>query len=114
MAMDKLDIQVVLEHYGMDLHRLKSSGTTDHLRCPFHGADRNPSASVDLDEQRFKCFACDVSGDGWDIVMRQEGIEDWADAFEFARRNLGYEGSAIRGVATEEAFDICAYLDENS
>ena len=30
--------------------------------------DRNPSASVNLKTGRYKCFACDLSGDVFDLI----------------------------------------------
>lgn len=108
--LEKLDISMVLEHYNMDLHRASDKGITAHLRCPFHGADRNGSASVNLEEGWFFCFACDMRGDGWAIIRLREGIEDWGDTFQFARDHFGYEGSKVRGVA-KEAFDPISYME---
>jgi len=45
--------------------------------CPFHD-DRTPSAGIYQDDGgnwRFKCQACGVSGDVWDIQARNEGKE---------------------------------------
>ena len=46
------------------------------VRCPSdahaHG-DRNPSASVNLPIGQFTCFACDLRGDGFDLMLALEG-----------------------------------------
>lgn len=55
--------------------------------------DRNPSASVNLDKGYYKCFACDLSGDVYDIVQMLENLD-----FPQAYRRLG--GDKI--VATED------------
>jgi len=39
--------------------------------CPFHN-DHNPSLSLDLKRNRFKCFACGASGSVIDLVMKLE------------------------------------------
>lgn len=44
------------------------------VRCPFHGSDRRPSAQIDFDNNRFRCFACDASGDALDLLVTQEGL----------------------------------------
>ena len=36
--------------------------------------DRNPSASVNLTTGRYKCFACDLSGDVYDLLMAESGL----------------------------------------
>jgi hypothetical protein len=32
------------------------------VRCPFHGPDRNPSASINPAISFFRCFSCGVAG----------------------------------------------------
>lgn len=41
------------------------------VKCPFHG-DRAASASYNPSLQRFKCHACDVGGDGYDLIQQVE------------------------------------------
>ena len=36
--------------------------------------DRNPSASVNLTTGRYKCFACDLHGDVYDLLMAESGL----------------------------------------
>lgn len=45
-------------------------------KCPFHGEDRNPSASVNVQAQRFCCHLCmERSEDAIGLVMWQEGVD---------------------------------------
>jgi hypothetical protein len=37
------------------------------------GGDRNPSGSVNLGYGHYRCFACDMSGDGYAILRELEG-----------------------------------------
>lgn len=41
--------------------------------CPFH-ADRNPSFTVDIERQRFRCFGCGAHGDVLDFVQQREHL----------------------------------------
>jgi hypothetical protein len=48
------------------------------VRCPSdnhrHG-DRNPSASVNVPIGQYHCHACDLKGDGFDLMLRVEGLK---------------------------------------
>lgn len=46
--------------------------------CPFHGRDRKPSMKVYKDG--FKCFACNISGNQIDFVMKYDGLS-FKDAY---------------------------------
>lgn len=46
--------------------------------------DRNPSASVNLTTGRYHCFACDASGDVYDLYMQETGVD-----FKTAQTTLG-------------------------
>ena len=54
------------------------------IRCPFHGADKNPSASVNVDLGLFRCFTCGLAGDTYKLLMSQEGL-----GFADAKRRVG-------------------------
>lgn len=45
----------------LDLSPLRGRGCGT-VRCPFHGEDKHPSLSVDLDRGLFHCFSCGVGG----------------------------------------------------
>lgn len=63
----------VLIHYGGDPPS-KGSGWAP-VRCPFHGSDRNPSASVHEGAQRFCCHTCmERSEDAIGLVMWHEQV----------------------------------------
>lgn len=42
---------------------------------PAHArGDRNPSATVDRVNGRYKCFSCDLSGDVFDLLKIEKGL----------------------------------------
>lgn len=100
MALDgKPDLAQVLEYYAriegrkLDLSRVSLTGWSK-IRCPFH-SDDHPSARINLDTGRFRCFACNApSGDSFDVIMEREGI-DFNDARKWATDNLGYEDTEV-------------------
>ena len=53
------------------------------MRCPFHG-DKNASAAVNYDANRFKCHGCGVSGDIYDLIIHDRG-GTFNEAVEFAQ-----------------------------
>jgi DNA primase len=61
----------LLEHYGAK--RVPSGKGWKKINCPFHG-DKHASAAVNHDLNVFNCFACDVAGDVYKIIMIQEGV----------------------------------------
>lgn len=61
----------LLEHYGAK--RVPSGKGWKKINCPFHG-DKHASAAVNHDLNVFNCFACDVAGDIYRIIMIQEGV----------------------------------------
>lgn len=54
------------------------------MRCPFH-QDRTASASVNHDIGRFKCFSCDTTGDGLDLIQQRLGLS-FTEAVERAKQ----------------------------
>ena len=69
--MEKPDITVILEHYGA---RVPTRRGWFSMKCPFHD-DRHNSASANRDENVFCCFACQIKGDGYGIIMQKEGVK---------------------------------------
>lgn len=68
----------ILIHYGGDPPA--SGRQWAPCKCPFHGQDRNPSASVNEQAQRFLCHVCmEKSEDAIGLVRWQEGCS-FADA----------------------------------
>lgn len=93
--MDKPPIGDVLTYYGAT-HIPGVSGQRS-MRCPFHGDDRTPSASIHFENDLFHCFTCGIGGDSIGLIMQREGLS-FGDAVEFAERVFGGEYSKVRGV----------------
>jgi hypothetical protein len=73
---DKTDLmEHTLDHLGVRYHHRLG---WQKVRCPsaFHvHGDRNPSASVNLTLGRFQCHACDLHGDGFDLMRALEELD---------------------------------------
>ena len=78
--MDKHSIVDYLEHIGAKIP--SHGGGWRKMRCPFHD-DSNASGAVNFDANRFKCFSCGVSGDTYDLIMKDRG-GTLSEAIEFA------------------------------
>ncbi len=65
----------VLERYGVHYQHTRIGWQP--IRCIDSDAhphgDRNPSASCNLSTGYYKCFGCDLSGDGFDLMLHLEG-----------------------------------------
>ena len=85
----KFDIRTILEHYGAE--NLPNRGGWAKIRCPIHD-DGSPSASFSEDKGTFRCFVCDFSGDGIDLIRHQEGMT-WHEAVARAKEITGEDGS---------------------
>ncbi len=89
--MDKHDVAAYLEHIGATLPAVGHGWRK--MRCPFHG-DKHASAAINYDENRFKCFGCEVKGDVYDLIIYRQG-GSYSEALKFAE-NLSLPGS--RGI----------------
>lgn len=78
--MDKHDISAYLEHVGATLPAVGHGWRK--MKCPFHG-DKHASAAINYDENRFKCFGCQVQGDVYDLIIHKEG-GNYIEAIKFA------------------------------
>lgn len=58
------NIQNVLEHYGLQIHKNKCA-------CPFHN-DKNPSMSIHQGRGIAKCFACGAGGNAISFIHKYE------------------------------------------
>ena len=63
----KHDIVKVLEHYGFTIQ--PNRGGWVSVRCVFHN-DHVKSARLNIDLGGFRCFACDMAGDVYSIIMK--------------------------------------------
>jgi hypothetical protein len=86
--MDKHDVAAYLEHIGATLPAVGHGWRK--MRCPFHG-DKHASAAINYDENRFKCFGCEVKGDVYDLIIYKQG-GSYSEALKFAE-NLSLPGS---------------------
>ena len=84
------DIGVILEHYGA---RIPTRRGWFSMKCPFHD-DSHASASANLDEGAFCCFACQMKGNGYGIIMKREGVT-FNEAIDIAKRILNQSGKAL-------------------
>ena len=95
------EIGPVLIHYGLS-DGLRGSGRT-RVHCPFHN-DRNPSASVDQDRQKFNCFTCGISEDAIGLIRWQEGYGSgktgWDSALAKAKSISTAEHPAVPRVSS--------------
>lgn len=90
MKQDKPDISVILEYYGARVHTRRGWFS---IKCPFHD-DSHASATVSLDNNAFACFACQMKGDGYGIIMKKEGVE-FIEAVNIAKRIFDQSGKAL-------------------
>lgn len=75
----------VIQHFHPDWEPPNDTGREwQKTLCPFHG-ESNPSASVSFSLNAFNCFACDVKGDAFGIIMREEEIS-YREAVEYAEK----------------------------
>lgn len=56
------------DHLGWQKVRCINSGAHSH-------GDRNPSASVNVTEGAYTCFACGLKGDAYSLLMQLEGMD---------------------------------------
>jgi DNA primase len=68
---NKHDLSAALSYYGA---RVPDRTGWVSIKCPFHN-DAQASAAVNLRDQVFDCFVCDIYGDVYTIIMHQEGIK---------------------------------------
>lgn len=88
--MEKPDITAILEHYGA---RVPMRRGWFSMKCPFHD-DTHNSASANADEGVFCCFACQVKGDGFSLIMNKEGVQ-FREALSIAERILNASGKVL-------------------
>mgnify|MGYP006304583583 CR=1 FL=1 len=89
----KHDISTVLTHYGFNLPAPRHGWIS--VRCAFHN-DTVKSARLNTDNGGFRCFACDMSGDVYSIIMKKEGV-NYAEALKIAERITGKSEHEVRG-----------------
>lgn len=88
----KHDIVKVLEHYGFTV--ATNRGGWVSVRCVFHN-DHVKSARLNIDLGGFRCFACDMAGDVYSIIMKREGV-NYGEALKIAERITGESNGELR------------------
>lgn len=86
-----IDIAPILTHYGATVPNRNGWSS---MRCPFHD-DTHKSASVNTRENVFVCFACQIKGNTYKIIMEKEGLE-FGEAVKFAERISGQSSKVLR------------------
>jgi hypothetical protein len=71
------------DYFSQVFPDIRTGRGRDVVRCCFH-KDSRPSLSINLENGRFKCFACGVSGDLVDFHRLRHGLD-----FKEALRDLG-------------------------
>lgn len=66
---------------------LRRSGRLFVGLCPWHN-DKKPSLQVNPDRQTWKCWVCDIGGDAFSFVMKQEGC-DFGEALRMLAERAG-------------------------
>lgn len=87
---NKPNITPVLEHYGARVPKRRGWFS---MKCPFHD-DTHNSASANTDEGVFCCFACQVKGDAYALIMNKEGVK-FREAISIAERILNASGEVL-------------------
>ncbi len=88
----KHDIVKVLEHYGFTVPTNRGGWVT--VRCAFHN-DKVKSARLNIDNGGFRCFACEMSGDVYSLIMKKEGVT-YVKALEIAEGITGESNRELR------------------
>lgn len=82
----ELDIKDVAERLGIEVRQRGNSPCFNSLAHA--NGDRHPSLSFDGKTNKFKCFACGVSGDTIDLVAKVENLE-YVDAYKRLAELMG-------------------------
>lgn len=64
------------------------------LTCPFHD-DSVASASIDWDNERFKCFTCDTHGDAIALVQAVKEVE-FGSALAFCKEAADSSSQSVQ------------------
>jgi DNA primase len=87
-----VDIVSLFASFGVHLEK---KGKSWMGRCPWH-EDSTPSLSVDQEKGLYNCFGCGESGDAFDLVMKERGL-DFPSAVKFLK---GADFSQLKSVPT--------------
>lgn len=83
LVKDSISLEAGLDRYlGINLSAFKGKKTAQ-ICCPFHG-EKTPSFTVTPNENKFKCFGCDVKGDIITLVSLVKGVSQGRAAYLIA------------------------------
>ncbi|WP_222106082.1 CHC2 zinc finger domain-containing protein [Catellatospora sichuanensis] len=100
--MEKPPIDRVLEHYGAQF--VPTGARWRRMKCPFQeSGDRNPSASVNTELGRFKCFSCDVNEDAFGLVIWKGDARDFVGAKQFLEDLLGGSYGSVQQQSSRQS-----------
>ncbi|WP_374223781.1 CHC2 zinc finger domain-containing protein [Streptomyces sp. ISL-11] len=94
MRRSKPPIADVFGYYYPDV-KIRGTGEWEKILCPLH-SERNPSASVNTQKNKWHCFACALTEDSWDVVQREEGM-NFRESADLAAERFGRGGETLRG-----------------
>jgi len=67
-------MRLVLDHHNVHYHDGRHGYQKISCPGPMHAnGDRHPSASVNMTDGMFTCFACGMRGDGYDLMEEMHG-----------------------------------------
>ncbi len=82
---------------------LRRDGRNFKALCPWH-ADRRPSLQINVERQIWKCWVCDIGGDVFNFVMKDEGLTFPEALQKLAdRAGIHLESKAAGGAAMRRA-----------
>lgn len=97
----KPDLEEAFAHYGARILKGSQSGWRKAL-CPLLSHDdTNPSASVNTELGKWRCWVCDKHGDIYDLVGENEHL-GLSESVEFCKSNFAPVDGTVRdgGVRT--------------
>lgn len=82
LLLSKTDILSIAEKIGIRIGKM--NGKRVQILCPAHEDRHFGSCILDLNRQRFHCFACNASGNAIDLVMAHNNwpLDDGQKAYE--------------------------------
>jgi DNA primase len=84
----------ILVHYGGE-DVMEDRGWYAYA-CPFHGADRSKSASVNTIINVFVCHTCDIKGDAITLIKKRENCS-YGESLRRAEEIAGKSAGDVRG-----------------
>lgn len=91
-------LEAAWEHYGGTL--LTHREGRNKARCPLHD-DANASATVNIADQRWKCFAGCGYGDIYELVQLADGFTTFPETKAFADERFGIANQAGKPTTTK-------------